>query len=85
MSESVQSPRMRAPEVCAVLLCSRDHLYKLHKRGLLHKYNDGKRFAYWLREEVMAYARQCRHELTIFQNIYRFSIWRVYGICNASA
>ena len=56
MSEHIQSPRMRAPEVRAVLLCFRDHLYKLHKRGLLRKYNDGRRFTYWLRDEVMAYA-----------------------------
>lgn len=52
----VVSPRMRAPEVCAMLLCSRDHLYKLHRQGKLHKYNEGVRFAYWLRSEVEAYA-----------------------------
>ena len=50
------SPRMRAPEVCALLCCSRSFLYSLHKRGLLRKYNDGRRFVYWLRSEVMAFA-----------------------------
>ena len=53
---TTQSPRMRLPEVLATLLCSRAHLYELNKRGVLRKYNDGRRFAYWLRSEVMAYA-----------------------------
>ena len=54
--ENIQSPRMRAKEVCAVLQCSRDFLYKLNRRGALKKLNDGIRFTYWLRDEVMAYA-----------------------------
>lgn len=55
MTETL-SPRMRAPEVCAVLRCSRNHLYKLDKLGKLRKRNEGLRFAYWLRAEVEAYA-----------------------------
>ena len=60
MSESIQSdiqsPRLRVAEVCSILRCSRDHLYNLNRRGRLRKYNDGPRFAYWLRDEVMAFA-----------------------------
>ena len=54
---NVLSPRMRAPEVCAMLLCSRDHLYKLHRLGKLRKYRESARFVYWLRDEVEAYAK----------------------------
>ena len=56
MTETL-SPRMRAPEVCAMLLCSRDHLYKLDRLGKLKKYRESVRFVYWLREEVEAYAK----------------------------
>ena len=52
----IESPRLRAPEVCAVLRCSRSHLYQLHKRGLLSKYTDGARFTFWLRHEVLSFA-----------------------------
>lgn len=53
----IPSPRMRAPEVCAMLLCSRDHLYKLDRLGKLRKHRESVRFVYWLREEVEAYAK----------------------------
>lgn len=53
---SEPSIRMRAKEVCHVLACSRDMLYRLNKRGKLRKYAEGKKFAYWLRSEVLAYA-----------------------------
>ena len=53
---AIESPRLRANEVCALLRCSRAHLYRLHKTGRLSKYNDGIRFTYWLRSEVMAFA-----------------------------
>ena len=54
---STQSIRMRAKEVCEVLACSRDLLYKLDKQGRLKKYNEGIRFTYWLRSEVEAFAK----------------------------
>lgn len=50
------SPRMRIDEVCAYLKCSQNFLYKLNRAGKLKKYNDGRRFTYWLRTEVEAYA-----------------------------
>ena len=50
------SPRLRIAEVCAILKCSRDHVYALNRRGLPRKYNEGLRFSFWLRDEVMAYA-----------------------------
>ena len=55
--EQFTSPRLRIAEVCALLRCSRDYVYKLNRRGQLKKYSDGLRFSYWLREEVEAYAR----------------------------
>lgn len=54
---STQSIRMRAREVCEILACSRDLLYKLDRQGRLRKYNEGIRFTYWLRSEVESYAR----------------------------
>ena len=54
---SEPSIRMRAKEVCQVLACSRDMLYRLNKQGRLRKYTEGKKFAYWLRSEVEAYAQ----------------------------
>lgn len=51
------SIRMRLPEVCHTLQCSRDHVYQLHRRGKLLKRNDGPRCAWWLRSEVEAFAR----------------------------
>ena len=56
MTETL-SPRMRAPEVCAMLRCSRNHLYKLDKLGKLRKHRESVRFVYWLRDEVEAYAK----------------------------
>ena len=41
----------------AMLLCSRDHLYKLDRLGKLKKYRESVRFVYWLRDEVEAYAK----------------------------
>lgn len=53
-----QSIRMRVKEVCQVLACSKDLLYKLNKQGRLRKYTEeGRRVAYWLRSEVLAYAQ----------------------------
>lgn len=54
MSESI---RMRLSDVAQTLQCSRDHVYHLNRQGRLRKYNDGPRYAYWLRTEVEAYAR----------------------------
>ena len=54
---SEPSIRMRAKEVCQVLACSRDMLYRLNKRGKLRKYNEGRKFAFWLRSEVESYAQ----------------------------
>lgn len=53
MSEQI---RLRAKEVCEILRCSRNHLYKLDQAGKLRKRNETARFVYWLREEVLAYA-----------------------------
>lgn len=49
--------RMRMPEVCELLQCSRDHIYRLNKQGRLKKYNDTPRLSYWIRSEVESYAR----------------------------
>ena len=54
MSESI---RLRMPEVCQILQCSRDHVYRLNKQGRLRKYNDSPRLSFWLRSEVEAFAR----------------------------
>lgn len=54
MSESI---RLRLPEVCRILQCSADHVYRLNKKGKLKKRNESPRLAYWLRSEVEAYAR----------------------------
>lgn len=54
MSESI---RLRMPEVCQILQCSRDHVYRLNKQGRLKKYNDTPRLSYWIRSEVESYAR----------------------------
>lgn len=54
MSESI---RVRMPEVCRILQCSPDRVYKLNKLGKLRKRNESPRLAYWMRDEVEAYAR----------------------------
>ena len=32
-------------------------LYRLNKQGRLRKYTEGRKFAFWLRSEVLAYAQ----------------------------
>lgn len=49
--------RLRAQEVCKILRCSRNHLYKLDQAGKLRKRNETARFVYWLSAEVLAYAQ----------------------------
>lgn len=50
------SKRLRMPEVRAILRCSKSHVYRLNETGKLKKYNDGSHYAYWLRDEVEAFA-----------------------------
>ena len=50
------SPRMRIDEVTSYLRCSKTHLYALHKRRLLIRRTEGRRFSYWVRAEVEAFA-----------------------------
>ena len=54
MSESI---RLRMPEVCQILQCSRDHVYRLNRQGRLKKRNDSPRLSYWIRAEVEAFAK----------------------------
>lgn len=56
MREQPISPRMRINEVTEYLRCSKTHLYALHKRRLLIRRTEGRRFAYWIRAEVEAFA-----------------------------
>ncbi len=50
------SPRIRRDEACLILGCSKTHLYDLHNRRLLLRRTEGKRFTYWIRSEVEAFA-----------------------------
>ncbi|MBO4793045.1 MAG: helix-turn-helix domain-containing protein [Deltaproteobacteria bacterium] len=52
---SLLSPRLTVKEVRAILKCSRSFLDALHKRGVLHKFHDGRKI-YWLRSEVLEHA-----------------------------
>ena len=50
------TPRMRIKAVTKKLGCSKSHLYDLHKRRLLIRRTEGRRFSYWIRSEVEAFA-----------------------------
>ncbi len=56
MTNKTTSPRIRLNEALRILGCSKTHLYDLHHRRLLLRRTDGKRFTYWIRAEVEAFA-----------------------------
>lgn len=56
MADNFISPRLRIKEVQQILRCSKTHVYDLHNRRLLLRRTDGRRFTYWIRSEVEAYA-----------------------------
>ncbi len=57
MSTTIIPPRIRIREVMQMLACSKSHVYRLHERRLLIRHKEGRRFAYWIRSEVEAFAR----------------------------
>ena len=56
MNNNTISPRIRLNQVLSILGCSKTHLYDLHRRRLLLRRTEGKRFTYWIRSEVEAFA-----------------------------
>ncbi len=56
MADNIISPRLRIKEVQQILGCSKTHVYDLHNRRLLIRRTDGRRFTYWIRAEVEAFA-----------------------------